>query len=337
MKELIYERPGNLDVIKVRDAKEAEAAPGEVTVKAEFGSVNHVDIWGRKDYPWHKFPRRFGSDLSGTVEDPGKFSDFKKGDRVVLYPIKFCGNCERCLSGNENSCLSRELFGDHTQGFFAQMINVPERNVIRLPDNVSLEYAAALPVAYTTAWHGLVNRAGLKPGTSVLIMGGSGGAGVAALQISRAFGARVFTTTSQHWKSERLIKLGAEAVFEINEKLPENVKKSSNGGVDIVFDTLGSTTIPLGIRSLKRGGKLISIAMTTGYEFNFNLRDIYSNNVDIIGAYLGTRGDLYEVIRAVSSGAIKPVIDSLFPFDEVARAQEKMENRAHFGKILLKF
>ena len=289
------------------------------------------------DFPWHKFPRRFGSDLSGIIKDPGNSTAFKKGDRVVLYPIKFCGNCDKCLSGNENSCYLRELFGDHTDGFFAQTVNVPEKNVFKLPDNVSLEHAAALPVAYTTAWHGLVNRAGLKPGKSVLIMGGSGGAGIAALQISRALGARVFTTTSQRWKSDRLIKLGAEAVFEINENLPDNVKKLSNGGVDIVFDALGSITIPLGIRSLKRGGKLVSMAMTTGSEINLNLRDIYSNNIDIIGVYLGTRNDLYEVIRAVSSGAIKPIIDSVFPFEEVARAQEKMENRAHFGKILLKF
>ncbi len=328
--------PGNLEVIKVREAKETKANQGEVMVKAEFGSVNHVDIWGRMDYPWHRFPRRFGSDLSGTIDDPGMSSMLRRGDRVLLYPIKFCGSCEMCLSANENSCLSRELYGDHVGGFFAQMVNVPEKNIIKLPDNVSLENAAALPVAYTTAWHGLVVRAGLKPGITVLILGGSGGAGVAALQIARAFGARVFTTTSQHWKSERLIKLGAEAVFEINEKLPDNVIKSS-GSVDIVFDTLGSLTVPLGIRSLKRGGKLISIAMTTGSDFSLNLRDIYSNNINVIGAYLGTRSDLYDVIRAVSSGAIKPVIDSLFPFDEVAKAQEKMEKRTHFGKILLKF
>ncbi|MCL4343756.1 MAG: alcohol dehydrogenase catalytic domain-containing protein [Thaumarchaeota archaeon] len=334
--EAVYERPGNSGVIKIKEAMETKLNAGEVMVKAEFGSVNHVDIWGRMDYPWHKFPRRFGSDLSGTIDDAGTSSTFKKGDRVLLYPIKFCGKCERCLSANENSCLTRELYGDHVPGFFAQKVSVPEKNVIKLPENVSLETAAALPVAYTTAWHGLVSRAGLRPGINVLILGGSGGAGVAALQIAKAFGARVFTTTSQQWKSERLIKLGAEGVFEINEKLPENVLNSS-GGIDIAFDTLGALTVPMGIRTLKRGGKLVSIAMTTGSEFNFGLRDIYSNNIDVIGAYLGTRNDLFDLVRAVSSGAIKPVIDSLFPFEEVARAQEKMENRTHFGKILLKF
>lgn len=334
--EAVYEKPGNSDVIKIKEADTAKLNPGEVTVKAEFGSVNHVDIWGRMDYPWHRFPRRFGSDLSGTIDDPGTSNILKKGDRVLLYPIKFCGSCEKCLSANENSCLTRALYGDHVPGFFARMVNVPEKNVIKLPENVSLETAAALPVAYTTAWHGLVDRAGLRPGLNVLILGGSGGAGVAALQIAKAFGARVFTTTSQRWKSERLTKLGAEGVFEINEKLPESVLNST-GGIDVVFDTLGSLTVPLGIRSLKKGGKLVSIAMTTGSEFNFSLRDIYSNNIDLIGAYLGTRSDLFEVIRAVSSGEIRPVIDSLFPFEEVARAQEKMEKRTHLGKILLKF
>ena len=336
MKEAVYERPGNSDVIRIRETDEPKASEGEVIVNAEFGSVNHVDIWGRMDYPWHRFPRRFGSDLSGTIYDAGSSEELRKGDRVLLYPIKFCGNCEMCLSGNENSCIARALYGDHVPGFFAQQINVPERNVIKLPENVSLETAAALPVAYTTAWHGLVKRAGLKPGMNVLVLGGSGGAGVAALQISRAFGARVITTTSSQWKAERLHKLGAEAVFQINQDLPENIIKAC-GGADIVFDTLGSLTVPLGIKSLKKGGKLISIAMTTGSELNFNLRDIYSNNLDLIGAYLGTRGDLFDLVRAVSSGSIKPVIDSLFPFEEVARAQEKMEQRTHFGKILLKF
>ncbi|MEM0097446.1 MAG: zinc-binding dehydrogenase [Conexivisphaerales archaeon] len=334
--EAIYERPGNTDVIKIKEGEETKLNTGEVMVNAEFGSVNHVDIWGRMDYPWHKFPRRFGSDLSGTINDPGISSVLKKGDRVLLYPIKFCGSCERCLSANENSCSSRALYGDHVPGFFAQMVNVPEKNIIKLPENVSLETAAALPVAYTTAWHVLVDRIGLRPGINVLILGGSGGAGIAALQIARAFGARVFTTTSQQWKSERLIKLGAEGIFKIDDKLPENVLKLS-GGIDVVFDTLGSLGVPLGLKCLKKGGKLTSIGMTTGYEFNFNLRDIYSNNIDVIGAYLGTRSDLFNLIRAVSSGAIKPVIDSLFPFEEVAKAQEKMENRTHFGKILLKF
>jgi len=337
MKVFVYEKPGGTEVIRKIEKEVPKSEPGKILVKAAFGSVNHVDIWGRMDLPGQPFPRVFGSDLSGYVEDPSD-SIFKKGDKVILYPMKFCGFCKNCLNGYENSCFYRGIYGVHEDGFFAEFVNVPEKNVLRLPENVSLEYAAALPVAYTTAYHGLIKRAKLEPGSVLLILGGSGGAGVAALQIAKATGMKVITTTSYEWKAEILKKLGADEVIKPDDKLLENVLKlTDNYGVDAVFDALGGAYTSMALKLVRKGGKIINMAMTTGSEMQMNLRALYANNIDMIGVYLGTRKDLLDLINLVSQGRIKPLIDSVFPIDDVDKAQIRMEKRNHIGKILLKF
>ncbi len=337
MREFVYEKPGGVDVIKKVEKGQPKSEPGKVIIKASFGSVNHVDIWGRMDLPGQPFPRVFGSDLSGYVEDPSD-SIFKKGDKVVLYPMKFCGFCKNCLAGNENSCFTRALYGVHTDGFFAEYVSVPASNVLKLPENVSLEYAAALPVAYTTAYHGLVDRIRMVPGSTLLILGGSGGAGVAALQIAKALGARVITTTSYDWKAEMLKKIGADEVLRLDEKLAENVLRlTGNDGVDYVFDALGGAYTNVALKTVRKGGKVVNMAMTAGSEIQLNLRQIYANNIDFLGVYLGTRKDLFDLLNMVSQGRIKPLIDSVFPIDDVDKAQLRMEKRNHIGKILLKF
>ncbi|MGC8593075.1 MAG: zinc-binding dehydrogenase [Nitrososphaeria archaeon] len=337
MKEFVYEKPGGVEVIKRIEKDMPKSEPRKVIVKASFGSVNHVDIWGRMDLPGQPFPRVFGSDLSGYIDDPSD-SIFKKGDKVVLYPMKFCGFCKNCLAGYENSCFYRAIYGVHVDGFFAEYVSVEAKNVLKLPENVSLEYAAALPVAYTTAYHGLINRSKSEPGSTLLILGGSGGAGVAALQIAKAVGLRVITTTSYDWKAEMLKKLGADEVLKPDDKLLENIfKLTDNNGVDAVFDALGGSYTSLALKAVRKGGRVINMAMTTGSEIQLNLRQIYANNVDLQGVYLGTRKDLSDLLNMVSQGKIKPLIDSVFPIDDVDKAQLRMEKRNHIGKILLKF
>lgn len=337
MKELIYTSPGGLEVIKVRDAEVPKPRAGEAVVKVEMGSVNHVDIWGRQNLPYQPFPRRFGSDAAGYIYDPGD-TGLKEGERVVLYPMDFCGRCRSCLSGLENSCFSRKLYGVHEDGFFAEYVSVPARNIIPLPDNVSYEHAAALPVAYLTAWHGLVTRASGRPGETLLILGGSGGVGVAALQIGRMLGMQVYTTTSSKWKAEQLMKLGAKGVIGLGEGLQEEALKASGGsGFDVVFDALGGDYFPIAVKLAKRGGRVINMAMTAGPTAQINLRDIYSNNITVHGLYLGTRKELADMLSAISFGYFKPIIDSVYPFYEVDKAQKRMEERAHLGKIMLKF
>ncbi len=337
MKKFVYERPGGVDVIRRVEDSPPRPEPGYTIVKAQFGSVNHVDIWGRMDLPGQPFPRVFGSDLAGVVEDPGD-GPFNKGDRVLLYPMKFCGTCERCLQGRENSCFYRALYGVHTDGFFSELVKVPHANVLRIPDSVSLEYAAALPVAYTTAYHGLITRAGLRSGETLLVLGGSGGAGLAALQIAKAVNSYVITTTSFDWKKELLKRAGADEVLSPDESLYERVMKLTDGkGVDVVFDALGGKFVELALRVVKRGGRIVNMAMTAGSEVSFSIRTLYANNVDLIGVYLGTRSDLYSLLTLVSRGRLKPIIDSVFPADDVDKAQIRMEKRQHVGKILLRF
>ena len=333
MKAIIYERAGGLDVIKQVDIERPILKDGETLIKSAFTSVNHVDLLGRMDLPWHKFPRIPGSDLSGVVEE-SKSGAFKPGDKVVAYPIKHCGLCYECRRGAPNSCDSRMLYGDHLDGFFREYVVLQDRNIIKIPDALPLEWAGALPVAYGTVWHALIRRVKLMPSEKLLIIGGSGGAGVAALQIGKLVGAEVITTTSVQWKARRLEELGANQVIDTaNEESLLAIK----GTMDVVLDNVGGKGLKTSITALKKGGRLATMGMTAGSTTEIDLRDIYSNNIRVEGIYGETQADITELTLAVARKAFKPLIDSVFPLERVAEAQSKMEERKHLGKIVLRF
>jgi len=333
MKAIIYERPGGLEVIKQVDVERPVPKDGEVLVRSAFTSVNHVDLLGRMDLPWHSFPRIPGSDLSGVVEE-SRSEAFKPGDKVVAYPIKHCGLCYECRSGSPNSCSSRMLYGDHLDGFFSEYVALPARNLIGIPDTLPLEWAASLPVAYGTVWHALIRKAHLMPSERLLIVGGSGGAGVAALQIGRLIGSEVTTTASTEWKARRLEEMGAHRVINTTDG---DGLSAIKGTMDVVLDNVGGRGLLASIRALKRGGRLATMGMTAGSAVEIDLRDIYSNNIEVEGIYGETQADIIELTRAVVQKAFRPLIDSVFPLERVAEAQRKMEERKHLGKIVLRF
>jgi len=316
---------------------------GEVLIRVRATSINRLDLWARsgppvKIFPWTEpdFPLISGSDCAGEVAEIGEgVMNVHPGDRVVLYPSLFCGHCDYCRVGEQTMCLRYHIFGEHTYGAMAQYAVAPAANLVVLPEHASFENAAAMPVAYTTAWR-MLKSAGIKAGDSVLVLGVGGGVGTAALTLARRAGATVFATGSAEWKREQAISHGAEnAVDHTTGPFSDWVMEQTDGrGVDIVVDPLGATWEE-SIRSLARGGALVVCGATAGNKPEFDIREVYQRHRRIFGAPMGNWADFNRVMALLFHDEIAPVIDSVYPLAEIADAHRRAESRESFGKIVV--
>ena len=329
-------------VVKIEEIDMPKPKANEVLIKVEAASYNYNDLWGIWGEPIKiPMPHISGSDVAGTVVELGEniTESIKIGDRVVSYPNLTCRVCYECTSGREYDCRDRRVWGFQTGplwGGFAQYTHLPEVNVVKLPDNVSFTDAASISMVGMTAWHMLVTRARIKPGQTVLIMGGGSGMGIAGIQIAKLFNCNVIATAGNKEKIDRCIELGADqAVNHRESDWYKQVRELTNRqGVDIVYEHIGKTTFPQELSLLKMGGTLVSTGATTGYDSAIDLRYLFFKGTNLLGATQGTKGGLEEVIRWVSKGKIKPVIDTILPFGSMVEGHVKMADSQLFGKIL---
>lgn len=343
MKALVYEEHGGPEVIQYLDVADPQPGPGEVVIQVEAVSVNPgpdvVTRQGGFGVPGFSLPHVGGIDAAGVVVDAAPdVVDVAVGDRVAVYPLSTCGTCEFCREGRgENYCVAWRLWGVHSWGGRSELAAVSAANLIPLPDQVSAEQAAALGVAYVTTWHGIVDRAGLNEEDTVLVVGAAGGCGVAAIQIARHFGARALAVSGTEEKRRRAIELGAEAAFDYNrEGWGEEVLEFTEGrGASIVFDNAGESTWPQSLPCLRRAGRFVCSGGTTGTKLDIDIRWAYRNLITMHFYMNGSRENLEQLIALVAAGAIEPVVDSCFPFSEVAVAEAKLASHDHFGKIIL--
>ncbi len=340
MKALFYEKHGSYENIKIGEFPIPEIKENEVLVKIKAFSLNHLDIWimeGKYPVPI-PMPHIFASDAAGIVEKVGSnVENVKEGDEVIVYPGLSCGYCEKCLSGNDNLCDKFSILGVLTDGVSAQYVKVPAVNVFKKPKELSFEEGASIGITYTTMWHSLVTRGKIKPGDTVLIHGGGSGVGTAGIQIAKMFGATVITTVGDDWKIQKAKEIGADFVINYKkENFVESVKNITDGKLcDIVVDHIGQETFQDSIECAKKGGKVITFGVTTGAEPTVNLRKIFGKNLDIHGVYMGTKGEVAYYMNFFPE-KLKPVIDSVFSFEEAKKAYEKLLSRQFFGKIVVK-
>lgn len=247
MRAAYYEEHGSYENIKIGELPQPEIKEDEVLVKVKAFSLNHLDIWIMEGkYPAKiPMPHIFGSDASGVVVKKGSaVKNVKEGDSVIVYPGLSCGICERCLSGRDNECKSYSILGVLTDGVSAEYVKVPALNLFKIPEGLSFEEASAIGITYTTMWHSLVTRSGIKAGDTVLIHGGGSGVGTAGIQIAKMLGAKVITTVGDNWKIEKALGLGADHVINYkDEDFVERVKQITDGEMcDIVVDHIGEAT-----------------------------------------------------------------------------------------------
>jgi NADPH:quinone reductase-like Zn-dependent oxidoreductase len=340
MKAIRFHQHGGPEVLKYEDAPEPKILANEVLVRVKACALNHLDVWLRLGVPGWKLqmPHIVGSDIAGEVAEVGALvTRVKPRDRVLLSPGISCGHCEACFQGLDSACRQYTLFGVFVEGGYAEYVKSPEMNVMPIPGDLSFDEAAAVPLVFITAWHMLFTRAGLKPGEEVLVIGAGSGVGSAAIQIAKLVNARVIATAGADWKLERARALGADEVINhTRQSIAEEVRRLTHKrGVDVVVDHVGAAVWEACFDSLSTYGRLVTCGMTTGADLKLNGQALYGRQRTILGSFMGGKAELVDALKFVAPRKLKPVIDSAFPLAEAAAAQQKMESREFFGKILL--
>lgn len=343
MHAVVIHLHGGPEVLSYEEIPVPEPGPGEALIRVRATSINRLDLWARsgppeKVFPWPEetFPIISGSDCAGEVVAVGPGADAHLvGQRVVLYPSLSCNECDQCRAGEQTQCYDYHIFGEHTPGAMAEFAVAPAGNLLPLAENVSFTDAAAMPVAYTTAWRMLVTAGKLQGGATVLTLGVGGGVGSAALVLGRRLGARVFAGASSQEKRDLAVRHGAEAAVDSGQPFSQQILDLTDGrGVDIVADPLG-VTWPESIRSLARGGRLVVCGATAGNRPAFDIRELYQRHRSIVGAPMGNWRDFNNVINLLNQGELRPIIDRVYPLTEIAEAHVRAESRASFGKVVV--
>ena len=338
MKAVRIHQFGGPEVLRYEDVPDAKPRKDQILVRVKACAMNHLDLWVRKGLPGVNLPHIPGSDVAGEIVEEGEYiTGFKPGQRVLLAPMHFCNHCAKCVAGLQNQCPEFTVLGNRVDGGNCELIAAPAVNVIPIPDGLDFNQAASVPLVFLTAWHMLVGLARIRQGQTVLILGASSGVGIAAIQIAKLFHARVITTAGDETKLEKARGLGADhGIVHYQQKISEEVKKlTSNEGVDIVFEHVGAATWEHSMKCLKPAGTLVTCGATTGPNASFDLRFLYSRQLSLLGSYMGTMGELYEVLGHVFAGRLKPVVDRTFPLKDIRAAHEYMEKSQMFGKVVL--
>jgi NADPH:quinone reductase-like Zn-dependent oxidoreductase len=338
MKAVRIHEFGGPEVLRYEDVPDPQPRKDQVLIRVKACALNHLDIFVRKGLPGVNLPHIPGSDIAGEIVEVGEYvTGFKLGQRVLLAPMHFCNHCAKCVAGLQNQCREFTVLGNGVDGGYCELIAVPAVNVIPIPDSLDFYQAASVPLVFLTAWHMLVGRAGIRLGQTVLVLGAGSGVGIAAIQIAKLFHARVITTAGDEKKLEKGRALGAD--FGINhyqQRISQEVRKITNKeGVDIVVEHVGTATWEESMKSLKPGGTIVTCGATTGHNAAFDLRFLFSRQLNFLGSYMGTMGELYDVLSHVFAGRVKPVVDRTFPLKDARMAHEYMEASQMFGKVVL--
>jgi NADPH:quinone reductase-like Zn-dependent oxidoreductase len=338
VKAAIIHEFGGPEVLHYEEVPDPKPRKDQVLIRVKACALNHLDLWVRKGLPGVKLPHIPGSDVSGEIVEVGEYvTGLLPAQRVLLAPMHFCNHCEQCVAGRQNLCPEFTVLGNGVDGGGCELIAVPAANIITIPETLGFNEAASVPLVFLTAFHMLTGRASVRPGHTVLVLGANSGVGIAAIQIAKLFNATVIATAGDEGKMQKARELGADHVINhYQQKIGEEVRKiTRKAGVDIVIEHVGLATWSESLKSLKPGGTLVTCGATTGWQANIDLRFLYSRQLSLLGSYMGTMGDLHEVLKLVFAGKMRAVVDRCFPLSEIRAAHQYLENSQMFGKVVL--
>ena len=323
MRAVRIHEDGGPEVLVVEEVPDPTPAAGEVLIALRAASLNHLDVWLRQGLPSVPKPRILGADGAGTVAALGEgVTGFAQGDRVLLNP------------GLDDGA---RIVGEHMDGTHAELIAVPAEYVHPIPDGLSFEEAAAFPLVFATAYRMLSTRAGLQEGEWVLVWGVGSGVGTASLAVAKALGGRVLATSTDDAKLDGALELGADAVVRTDADVVAKARELTDGaGMDIVVEHIGEATWKSSLQVARAGGRIVVCGATSGPNPPAQLHRIFWKQLSILGSTMGTREDFAAVLDLVATGRARPVVDRVFPLDEVRAAHEHLEAGAQLGKVVLR-
>jgi alcohol dehydrogenase len=315
---------------------------GEVQVRVKAVALNHLDLWGFRGMAFakRKLPLIVGAEAAGEIAAVGSnVTAFKAGEPVVMYGALTCGTCKACREGRDNLCENvGGIMGFHVDGFARDLINMPARLVIPVPNGISMRDAACAPIAFSTVEHMLFDNAKLQPGETILVHAGGSGIGTAAIKMAKAIGCTVITTVGDDEKYEKAKALGADHVINYRTDRFEGVvrKLTAKKGVDVVFEHVGAETFLGSLLSLKRGGRLVTCGSTSGPSTTLNLMQLFQQQYKIFGSFGASIRNIRDSLAKMANGLL-PVIDTEVTLAEFERGLERMESRKVFGKVIVHF
>lgn len=341
MRAVVFHEHGGPDVLTVEEVDTPKPGPGEALVSVEACGVNRVDLWTRQGSPILdlELPHVLGADVAGTVASVGEgVEGWAEGDPVVVDPGLSCGRCRACLAGDHSLCPDFELLGEHVWGGYAERVVVPAANLVERPDGIDVSTVAAAPVVTVTAWRMVVERARVRPGQTVLVLGATGGVGTTAVQVAKLAGATVYGATRDDARADRLRELGCDDVVVVpaDGAFHRDVLGMTDGaGVDVVVENVGEAVWKPALKALRKGGTLVTCGATTGYDPGAGLNYVFWKQLDVLGSTMGSRAEFREAMRQVFAGRIEPVVDRTLPLAEAGSAHAALASGDVFGKVVL--
>lgn len=342
MRAVYFERHGGPEVLTVGTLPDPTPGPGEVRLRVKAVALNYLDIWVRRGLPGIPIPLPHvpGSDVAGVVDQVGPgVTAWKPGDEVLVDPSLNPVEDEFTRRGERTLSPAFQIFGEHTNGGLAEYAVAPAYTLVRKPQTLSFEEAAALPLCAQTAWRAMIVRGRLRPAETCLVLGGAGGVASLAVQIAKLAGATVLATASSEKKAQAVKALGADHVIptgEGAEPISKQVRAlTGKRGVDLVLENVGAATWLESLRSCAKGGRIVTYGATTGATPQTQIQIIFWNQLDILGSTMGSRGDLEAALGLAATGRLKPVIDRVVPMHEAPAAFDALEGRQVVGKVVL--
>ena len=328
----VYEEPLGPAGVRVRERPRTKVRRGHVEVRIKNASLNHLDLWLAHGAQRVTPPRVIAADGAGVVSSSGD-DRWHEGDEVVIFPSLCCWECDACRAGQNVMCERFGILGEHTDGTACEYLHVDARNVFPKPPQLTWEEAAAFPLTFLTAWRMLTTRANLRPDETVLVVGAGAGVAVAAISIARHIGARVLATSRSEQKRERAMQLGAEATFD-SAKFSAAVREVTGDGVDVVFEHVGPATLDESMRSLAMGGRIVTCGSTSGVKAEVSMPRLFFRHAALLGSTMGNASEFEAVLRAIEHG-LRPVVDHVYPLDDVQEALGHLDKGEQFGKVVL--
>jgi NADPH:quinone reductase-like Zn-dependent oxidoreductase len=347
VKALVMRAHGDLSNLSVGDVPEPPPPEArQVTVRVKAAGINHLDLWTLRGLPGISlsFPHVLGGDAAGIVERVGSdVTSVQPGDRVMINPGISCQRCDYCLAGEQSLCVDYRLLGEHVPGTLAELVLVPDANVVRVPRppagqaEISWAEAAAFSLVTLTAWRMLVTRARVRPGEVVLIWGVGGGVSLAALRIARLSGAFTIVTSSSDTKLAKAAAVGADVT--LNHRAVDVAKEvrrlTARRGADVVVENVGEATWEQSLRALGRAGRLVTCGGTTGHNLVTDVRRLFWYQWSIMGSTMGNHAEYQEIVRLLGQGQLRPIVDSVHPLNRAVEGFRRLEEGAQFGKIVV--
>lgn len=322
----------NLEIVD--DFPDPVAGEDEIVLRVVATALNYHDIFTRRGMPGIRIPLPIivGSDIAGEIASIGSgVSGRRVGDRVLVDPVYRDGK-------------RAGMIGEVAHGGRAEFVSVPASQLVRVPDTVSLEDAASLPLAYGTAYRMMITRGQIAAGEKVLILGASGGVGVACVQLAKLWGAEVVACASSQSKIERLKQLGADHVIDYSKQsfldgireIYGKPRTTGTGGVDVAVNFTGGDTWIETQKCVKKHGRILTCGATAGYSLTTDARYLWTFEHQMVGSNGWTPADLEALLALIETGRLKPVIDKILPLEETGEAERLLEDREVFGKVMLR-